>query len=366
MKTQRGIFEKVPGSGEWWIRYADASGRIRREKAGTWNSARDLYIKRKAEVLQGRKLPEKLRQRPVTFREIVRNALAYSKAHKTLDSYRLDRWRMETLLGWFADCAACDVAPQEIERRLNELAGKGRQAATLNRYRSLLSLTYRLAIRAGKVRDNPVRQVQRRKENNVRVRSLDADEETALRAKVRLFAPEREPELDLALHTGMRRNEQYRLRWEAVNLDVGIITIMDSKNGERRYIPLNSEARRVLGGLYAQRDDSDFVCPGTTGERRRDWRRWFERAVKKAGIADLRWHDLRHTFASRLAMAGVPLRTIAELLGHKSLAMTMRYAHLTPAHLRDAVECLTGQNSTDTRTDTSAAARPQLVSQCIQ
>jgi site-specific recombinase XerD len=307
-------------------------------------------------VLQGRKLPEKLRQRPATFREIAKAALLYSKGHKTVDSFRQDQWHMETLVDWFGNRAACDVAPQEIEQRLSDLASEGRQPATINRYRSLLSLIYRLAVRDNKIQDNPVRQVRRRRENNLRVRFLDPDEETALRAEIRLLASQHEPEFDLALHTGMRRNEQYRLRWEAVNTDVGMISIMDSKNGERRHIPLNSEARRAIDWLSAQRDGSGFVCPGTTGERRRDWRRWFEQAVKKAGIADFRWHDLRHTFASRLAMAGVPLRTVAELLGHKTLTMTMRYAHLAPAHLRDAVEYLTGQNSTDTTTDTGAAA----------
>jgi integrase len=363
---QRGIFEKVPGSGEFWVRFADATGRIRREKAGTWVSARDLYIKRKAEVLRGRKLPEKLRQRPASFREIVANALVYSKTHKTLGSYRQDKWHMQLLLDWFGNRAACEVTPQEIERRLDELSQEGRQPATLNRYRSLLSLIYRLAIRDGKTQDNPVHRVRRRKENNARVRFLGPDEEAVLRAKIRLLAPEREPELDLALHSGMRRNEQYHLRWEQVSLDVGIITILESKNGERRHVPANSEARRVLEYLFGKRDDSGYVVPGTSGERDRDWQRWFEEAVKQAGIRDFRWHDLRHTFASRLAMAGVPLRTIGELLGHKTPAMTMRYAHLAPAHLRDAVECLVNSTSTDTRTSTDALARTPSTSVHVQ
>jgi len=363
---RRGVFEKVPGSGEWWIRYADTLGRIRREKAGTWTSARDLYIKRKAEVLQGSKLPEKLRQRPAGFREIAASALTYSKAHKCRDSYRQDTWHMQTLLDWFGNRFACEITPHEIEHRLEGLAGHGREPATVNRYRSLLSLIYRLASRDGKVRDNPVRQVRRRKENNVRVRFLDTGEEAALRAKIRELAPEREPELDLSLHTGMRRNEQYRLRWESVNLDIGIVSIRDSKNGESRHIPVNSEARRALERLCAQVDGSGYVVPGMGGERQRDSQRWFEEAVKQAGIIDFCWHDLRHSFASRLAMAGVPLRTIAELLGHKTLAMTMRYAHLAPAHLRDAVECLVDSSSADTRTDTSALVRARLTAVRVQ
>jgi integrase len=318
-------------------------------------------------VLQGRKLPEKLRQRPALFRDIAANALTYSKAHKARGSYRQDSWHMQTLFDWFGNRAACEITPQEIERRLDELARRGRQPATLNRYRSLLSLIYRLAIRDGKIQDNPVHQVRRRRENNARVRFLDPDEEAALRAKIRLLAPEREPELDLALHSGMRRNEQYHLRWEQVNLDVGIISILDSKNSERRHVPANSKVRRALEYLLGKRDDSGYVVPGgRAGARERDWQRWFEEAVKQAGIKDFRWHDLRHTFASRLAMAGVPLRTIGELLGHKTPAMTMRYAHLAPAHLRDAVECLVNRTSTDTRTDTGALARTPLMAVRVQ
>ena len=86
----------------------------------------------------------------------------------------------------------------------------------------------------------------------------------------------------------------------------------------------------------------------------------------RAGILNFHWHDLRHTFASRLAMAGVPLRTIGELLGHKTPAMTMRYAHLAPAHLRDAVECLVNPNSTDAKTSTGSLSRIPVATVRVQ
>ncbi len=87
----------------------------------------------------------------------------------------------------------------------------------------------------------------------------------------------------------------------------------------------------------------------------RDWQRWLEECIREAGIPNFRWHDIRHTFASRLAMAGVSLRTLAELLGHMTLAMVMRYAHLAPAHLQDAVEKVAAER-TDTTTDTKLAS----------
>jgi integrase len=350
---QRGVFEKVPRSGDWWIRYVDAQGRFRREKAGTKSAALMLYRKRKVEALQGKKLPEKLRRAAVSFKEIAADALEYSKTHKR--SYRDDAYRMKQLLGWFGPRVADSTTPQEIEQVLADTAESRKWCpATANRHRSLLSMTYRLAIRNGKLRENPVRQVPRKRENNVRARFLDAKEEATLRDKIRALCPVREPEFDLALHTGMRRNEQHHLHWQDVNLRAGVITIPQSKHGGTRHIPINSVAEKALGILSQNHNGSEYVCVGSENREGRDWERWFEQCIREAGIPDFRWHDLRHTFASRLAMAGVPLRTLAELLGHKTLAMVMRYAHLAPAHLRDAVERIAG-TPTDTTTDTRQA-----------
>ena len=360
-RNPRGVFEKVPGSGEWWVCYWDAVGRKRREKAGSKSAAIILYRKRKTEALEGKKLPEKLRRATVSFQEIARDALEYSKQHKVPDAYRADCWHMETILGWFRDRAAADVRPQDIERRLSELAEENHlQPAAVNRYRALMSLIYSIAMRNAKVSANPARLVRLRKENNARVRFLSDEEETKLRNKIRESYPDREAEFDLALNTGMRRGEQYRLRWQDVNLKTGIVTIPRSKHGEKRHIPLNSASRAALEALWQRRTAPGYVCPGVEAERSRDWRRWFEEAVLSVGIENFRWHDLRHSFASRLVMAGVDLRSVQELLGHKTIAMTVRYSHLAPTHLKEAVERLTAK-PTDTTTDTGPPEGQQHV-----
>jgi integrase len=159
--------------------------------------------------------------------------------------------------------------------------------------------------------------------------------------------PERVPEFDLALHTGLRRGEQYGLRWEDVDRERHILSVPRSKNGAMRHVPLNGTARHALAELHARNGDSDLVFGSKSP------RGWFEPAVNAACVNDFTWHCLRHTFASRLVMAGVDIRTVAELLGHKTLAMTMRYAHLAPDHQLAAVERL---EPTATRTATSDGA----------
>jgi site-specific recombinase XerD len=303
-------------------------------------------LKRKAAVLEGRKLPENLRQKPVSFAEIADEALAYSRLHKR--SYRDDEYRMVVLKDWFSSKSADSIKTQDIEA---EFAKQTWAGATCNRYRSLLSMIYRVAIQNDRLKENPIRKLKKRRESPGRVRFLEKVEEQALRAEIRKSSPVHEDEFDLALNTGMRRNEQYCLRWDAVNLRLGIINVVDSKNGQRRSIPANRSAVKALRSLLKRKDGSGYVVPGTEKNRTRAWDRWFEDAVKMAEVTDFHWHDLRHTFASRLIMGGVDLRSVGELLGHKTLVMVMRYSHLAPGHLRDAVNRLV-RKRTDPRTDT--------------
>jgi site-specific recombinase XerD len=348
-RKARGVFEKVPGSGIWWICYWDAAGRKRREKAGTWASARDLYTKRKNEALQGKKLPETLRRATIPFADIARDALAYSKAYKASTTYRCDAGRMEVLLGWFRGYPAESITAHDIERQFQKQEWG---PATCNRYRALLSFIYRLAIRNDKIKENPARLVEHRHEDNARIRFLSDDEEAALRKTIPANCPQHMPEFDLGLNTGMRLGEQYGLLWENVSIPLRVLTIPRGKNGSMRHVPLNRAAVQALEELRKLYKDSELVCGGA-----REPRRWFEPVLKEAKISNFSWHCLRHTFASRLVMGGVDLRTVQELLGHKVIAMTVRYAHLAPKHTLAAVERLDipTESSTDTTTDTDGS-----------
>lgn len=369
-RNPRGVFEKFPGSGEWWIRYNDSNGRYRREKAGSKSVAIKLVDKRRTEALQGKKLPERLRRATVTFAEIAKDALAYSKAHKR--SYETDRIHMETMLTRFRDSGVGSITPTEIERYLTQTAKERDWApATVNRHRALLSLVFRIATENNKVERNPVRLVKPRAVSNTRVRWLADGEETRLRATIEADCKEHMPELDLALNTGLRRSEMYGLTWENVNLARCVLTIPRSKNGEMRHVPLNSAALSALAELKKRGDGTGAVIRNKDREPLTGPRHWFEPAILKAKIPSFSWHCLRHTFASRLVMAGVDLRTVQELMGHKQICMTVRYAHLSPDHTLAAVQRLAQakpsvtppmpaqrETPTDTSTDTEVVVSP--------
>lgn len=342
MSKQRGIFEKEPGSGVSWIRFADTTGRMRREKVGTFEEAEARLKLRKEEAKIGSLPRLAWRRRPVLFRKIAEDALAYGDQHKRSASD--DHIRMEKLLDWFGERPADSITSREIEVRFQS---ERWSPATWNRYRALISLTYRLAIRAGKVKENPARLVQHKTENNGRVRFLSREEEGNLRKAVRENSLEHEPELDLALHTGLRLSEEYDAKWKDVDFEQRVLTIPLDKGGKTSHVPLNTAALRALLDLHRIHGQGEFVCGGASSPRY-----WFEAAVKAAKIEGFTWHCLRHTFASRLVMSGADLRTVAELLRDKTLAMVMRYAHLAPDYKLAAVERMAASFSgseTDTK-----------------
>lgn len=221
-----------------------------------------------------------------------------------------------------------------------------------------MNCLFNVAIADGKADTNPVLRRFFVKENNQRVRYLTEDEEKKLREAI---GETEWPKVAFAFLTGFRQGNQFRLKWEDVNFDAGTVCARKSKSGEDYNVPMNDDLRTLLAALPS-RLRSEWVFPSETGKTPLDAKNYMHRvyspAVEAAGIKDFRWHDLRHTFASRLAMAGVDVRTIQELMGHKTLAMTMRYAHLSASHKRDAVQKLNRpktEAATDTTTDTSEA-----------
>jgi integrase len=194
-----------------------------------------------------------------------------------------------------------------------------------------------------KALDNPVSHQKPLRADNRRLRYLSHEDiPRMLSAADEILRPL----LIVALHTGLRRSELFALTWQDVDVKQEVIRVVHTKNGERREIPMTDTLRATVQQL-PRRLASDYVFPGKTGRGLVDVRKRFRRALQEAGIEGFVFHDLRHTFASHLVMAGVDLVTVKEFLGHKDLKMTLRYAHLAPDYKRAASARL--DTSMDTR-----------------
>jgi len=359
---RRGIFERLKGSGIWWIRWTDAEGRKRREKAGSHGVAEKLLAKRRGEAVEGVKLPENLRTKTVSFGELCEDALAHSRHENSeKQTYELGL-RIEQLLSVFGSRQATTIRKNEIVSWLGEQAEERDWAPTTrNRWQATFSLIFRVGMDNEKIEANPAARIRRKTEGNGRVRFLSDAEEKRLRTAIEHRFPEFLPHFLLSIHTGMRMGEQYGLRWNQVDFTRRQLHLLRTKNGDPRTIPLNVVALAALKELCGAKDPQGTapVFPSArTGESLQGSRGWFSTALEEAKITDYTWHCNRHTFASRLVMAGVDLRTVAELLGHRTIQMVMRYSHLAPEHQASAVDRLVKfGDGTDTRTDTRTSAR---------
>ena len=232
-----------------------------------------------------------------------------------------------------------EVTPEAIKVGMGKLKD-GRSPSTCNRYLGSLSTALSTAVREYEWLDtNPVSRVRKLKEPRGRVRFLSDDERSRLLKSCRESrSPVLYPVVILALSTGMRKGEILGLSWDAVNLKQGRITLHDTKNGERRAVPITGAALAILKEhAKVRRIDTKLVFPDRAGEAPAKFRDSWLEALKRAGIEDFKFHDLRHTAASYLAMSGATLAEIAEILGHKTLAMVKRYSHLSTDHVAGVI-----------------------------
>jgi len=240
-----------------------------------------------------------------------------------------------------------DVTPALIVQYRDELASgetyrhTQRSSATVVRYMAALSHAFTIAVNEWQwLDDSPVRKVKKPTESRGRVRYLDDDE----RAKLLIACKESSNAwlytcVILALSTGMRHGELMGLKWPDVNIKDGFLILHETKNGERRRVPLAGHGLELLHEhAKVRRLDTNLLFPGTIHKDKPiDLRKPFETALKAAEINDFHWHDLRHCTASYLAMNGASLAEIAEILGHKTLQMVRRYAHLSDGHVSNVV-----------------------------
>jgi integrase len=236
-----------------------------------------------------------------------------------------------------------DITPSVLAETRDKLH-EGRQPATVVRYMAALSHAFTIAVNEWEwLNDNPMRKVRKPKEPRGRVRFLNEDERHRLLDSCKKSKTKHlYPVVVLALSTGMRQMEIMNLTWDDVDISRGLITLHETKNGERRAVPLVGHAKEVVKELSkVRRLDTNIIFysdtkPSTPIFIRTPW----NNALKDSGINDFKFHDLRHTTASYLAMNGASLAEIAEILGHKTLSMVKRYAHLSEQHTSKVLESM--------------------------
>ena len=312
-------------------RYTERVGKVGKSVA-----EEKLKIKM-SEVIRGEWKPKIVK---IPFEKFKEQYLEYSKGNKRPNSYLRDECSLKHLSKFFGTKTLSEINPFMVEKYKLARKEEAAEPATINRELGCLRHMFNMATKWKKAQVNPVREVKFLREPKGKERILSEEEEKRLLETVRLTTKSQhlEPIIVTALNTGMRKGEIVNLKWSNVDFKVGAIIVEGTKNGEVRKIPMNKKLTDTLESAKKV-SKGEFVF-SENGKPYRDVKTGWWTVLKKAEIEGFRFHDLRHTFGSRLGMKGYDIKTIAELMGHKDIKMTMRYSHPTLEHKRRAVESL--------------------------
>jgi integrase len=337
----------IPGIYERGNRYqidATYKGIRIQERCVTFEMAEAALRKQKT-LIDEEKYLDKKRESNDTLEQLSEKYTAFceGKRQKGLKSKKANIKRILDYFGKEAQVSKISMANVEAFQTAlsGTVANRKKSAlkpASINRIMATLKHMLHKATEWSIVDKNAASGVTLYKENNRRLRYLTAEEcQTLLDACPSITLRQA---ISLAINTGMRRGEILHLKWDNINLREGYIEILEQKNGERSIIPLNATAIEILRTI-PRRLDSDYVFTGKiAGEPFCDLKRQFGKAIIKAKLQGVTFHILRHTCASHLVMAGVDLVTVREIMRHKSIEMTLRYAHLSTSHKKAAVDAL--------------------------
>lgn len=339
--------KKRKGSPYWCADYTDATGKRVRCSTGTTD-------KREAEALEAKwKLEAHQRKfwdaEPTrSFDELMLKYLQSVSGQKK--SAERDVYVVKQLKPFFTGMELGALKRSDVRAYIDKRKIDGVGAATINREIGLFSASINYARREWdwNIPNNVEGMLQKTPEGRVRSLTLAEARRLIQEAERHKGSPLLVHFLRLALNTGCRRDEMLRLEWRRVDLKANLIFLEGSntKSGRRRSIPLNLEARAAMLDLARYRAEhcpnSPWVFVHPNGERLQSIRTAFRTLLKRVGIADFRIHDLRHTCASWLVSAGQQLTAVRDLLGHSTIKMTERYAHLSPENVRVAVSALDG------------------------
>ena len=362
----RGVYLR---DGVVYIRYLDQSGRIVRESTGqrSLRLAQELLAKRKTEIAEGRFFPNRKFDR-VSFAELLEDWWEKHGRHtRSRFHYHLPKIRER-----FGERKAREIQPDDVQTFLEDLESEDLAASSINKYRTILCSTFSFAIRRGNYDRNPASTVPQRKEPPGRDRFLTPDDFGRLIAQCR-DNPQLHAFVWLAATTGARKSEILQRKWDEVRLEGAAphLYVPRSKNGRSKRLPLASEAMEALKKLPSYRSD-EYVFPADRanvrfqGKQQYIWdiRKPFQEACERAGIRNLRIHDLRHTATTIMFLRGIPEAIIRKLTGHRSRELE-RYEHLSPLLKQQTVELIAKELS-GTATDTPQPGAGRESSEVIE
>jgi integrase len=359
----------------WWVRYTGLDGKQKRESSNSEeHKAAISLLADRQKTISGGKEPEIKKIPNYSFRELAAKYQAWIEGRQ--NSAKIKGYIIGQLLIVFGDIQLKRFNTAMTDQLQTDLISKKYKPSSNNKVLNILKHMFSKAVEWDMVDEDilkRIRKVKPLRDDGKRLRYLSKEESQTL---VSACDPHLKPIVITALNTGMRRGEILGLKWdEHIDLRHGFILLNKTKNGERREIPINNTLRSILKGLTRRLDIPYAFYDPTTGNPYQNVKRSFKTALRKVeiqkcpdcnyqkprlktkedaencpqcnvkmvvfkGIDDFHFHDLRHTFASHLVMAGVDITTVSKLLGHKSLTMTLRYSHLAPSHMVKAVDIL--------------------------
>lgn len=330
------VFQKG-NNGKWYYRFQLNGKEFYRACKGATNAkeAKQYEAIVKAELMKGNLGILQNKEQTYLY-DATDIYLQYSETNK--NSYKSDLSMTKHIKEFFKNIELNSITPKTIEDFKQYLINKYElKNSSINRHLEALSKMFNLCIANGLIENNPLKDVKKMKKDNYTVRFLTKSEEKTLFEHL----PERlKPLVICALKTGMRKGEILNLKWSNIDFNKNCIELLRTKSGKKRKIPISKILKDVF--LKLKKDSKSeyvFVNP-QSNEPYNDIKKSFTTAVKAAKIKNFRFHDLRHTFATRLIEKGVDIVVVKELLGHASITTTMIYVHSDAERKRNAINLI--------------------------
>ena len=351
------------GKSTFYQRYRDKSGRLKQVRIGQTDSLSLDEARQKARYIRSQSVmgldpnaeAEKYKQAP-TFREFIEDSyLPHVMMHKR--SWDQDEKMIENkLMQLWGKIKMPDIARQDIEAFQAAMFNNGSKPGTVNRYMALVKHIFNLAEKWEIIDKSPARNVRRIEDNNHKERYLTTEETEHLLQQLKSCKSKVIPDIiEFLILTGARKGEVVGLRWDELNFKQGTWVLPAERNKAkvRKVIPLSGAALQVLA--RRKENDCEYVFPNPkTGWPIKHFHNTWDRIRQRAGIPDVRIHDLRHNFASLLINSGRSLYEVQKLLGHSQISTTQRYAHLTQDTLQEATEMVSSLVQNNSQNDNNS------------